>query len=168
MLNYPHPNYARLLAAFCLLIWSSVAHAQNSDREEILDLIARAFAAVTSQNADEWRELQLAEGTTISFRASPDGDPAVLNRARIENNEESLAGLEPDGSEFMERWTAEPTVMIRGPIAVVWGEYDFWIDGEFSHCGVDAIDVVKLAGEWRVANWMWTVERADCPTAPDQ
>jgi hypothetical protein len=66
----------------------------------------------------------------------------------------------------MERWTGEPTILIRGPIAVIWGEYEFWIDGEFSHCGVDSADLVKLEGEWKVANFMWTVERDDCPTAP--
>ena len=34
--------------------------------------------------------------------------------------------------------------MIRGPIAVVWGEYEFLIDGQFSHCGIDSVGVVKL------------------------
>ena len=37
-----------------------------------------------------------------------------------------------DGHEYAERWTSDPTVMIRGPIAVVWGEYELLIDREFS------------------------------------
>jgi hypothetical protein len=48
----------------------------------------------------------------------------------------------------------------------VWGEYEFWIDGAFSHCGVDAVDLVKIDGEWKVANFMWTVEKENCPTGP--
>jgi hypothetical protein len=58
--------------------------------------------------------------------------------------------------------------MIRGPIAVVWGEYEFWIDGKFSHCGVDSADLVKVDGDWKIANWMWTVERNDCPADPER
>ena len=85
---------------------------------------------------------------------------------RVANNEDFLAGVAPSGREYIERWTGEPTVLIRGPIAVVWGEYDFWMDGEFSHCGVDSIDLVKVDGQWKVANIMWTVERDNCPTAP--
>jgi hypothetical protein len=54
-------------------------------------------------------------------------------------------------------------VLIRGPIAVVWGQYEFLIDGEFSHCGVDAADLVKVDGRWKVANFMWTVEKENCP-----
>jgi len=56
--------------------------------------------------------------------------------------------------------------MIRGPIAVAWGEYEFLINGTFSHCGVDSIDLVKVDGVWKLANWMWTVEKVGCPTDP--
>jgi hypothetical protein len=56
---------------------------------------------------------------------------------------------------------------MRGPIAVVWGEYEFWINNAFSHCGVDAINLVKLEGGWKIANWMWTVEEDGCSTGPD-
>jgi hypothetical protein len=68
--------------------------------------------------------------------------------------------------KLVERWTGDPTVMIRGPIAVVWGEYEFMINGYFSHCGVDSIDLVKVDGDWKIANWMWTVEKKGCPTGP--
>jgi hypothetical protein len=32
---------------------------------------------------------------------------------------------------------------------------------------VDSADLVKVDGEWKVANFMWTVETEDCPTAPN-
>ena len=31
---------------------------------------------------------------------------------------------------------------------------------------VDAVDLVKIDGEWKVANFMWTVEKENCPTGP--
>jgi hypothetical protein len=55
-----------------------------------------------------------------------------------------------------------PTVLIRGSIAVVWAPYEFWIDGQTSHCGVDVFDFVKVDGIWRVSNSMWTVEPDAC------
>lgn len=30
--------------------------------------------------------------------------------------------------------------MIRGPIAVVWGEYEFFVNGQRNHCGVDSVE----------------------------
>jgi len=153
------------LTLFLLLLQAGYVNADSSEREAILAVMDKAFAAVRSLEPDDWRAIQLAEGTTLSFRQHPGGQPGELEM-RISNNEEFIADLEPDGYENIERWTEEPTVLIRGPIAVVWGEYEFWIDGEFSHCGVDSADLVKTGGEWKLANFMWTVEKERCPTAP--
>lgn len=158
-------NHLILCLAFFFLFQAGSVKADSSEREAILGVMDRAFAAVQSLRPDDWRAIQLAEGTTLSFRQHPDGQPGKLEM-RISNNEEFIADLEPDGRDNIERWTGDPTVLIRGPIAVVWGEYEFWIDGEFSHCGVDSADLVKIDGEWKVANFMWTVEREGCPTAP--
>lgn len=158
-----------LLCLTGLFIFSQPTNvnAESGDREEILAVMEKAFAAVRSSIADDWRAIQLAEGTTLSFRPDPDGQPDELE-LRIANNEDFIADLKPDSNEYIERWTGEPIIMIRGPIAVIWGEYEFWINGEFSHCGVDSADLVKISGEWKVANFMWTVEKEDCPTAPSR
>jgi len=46
------------------------------------------------------------------------------------------------------------------------GDYDFWIDGEFSHCGGTSVTLAKVDGSWTIANWMWTVEKDNCQTDP--
>ena len=162
----------QLRALLCLTLMCTVSHfndayAQSDDREVILAVMEKAFAAVHSNNPDDWRAIQLAEGTSLSFRPGPEGRPEELEM-QISSNEEFLADLKPDGHDYMERWTGEPTILVRGPIAVIWGEYEFWIDGEFSHCGVDSVDLVKVEGEWKIANFMWTVEKENCPTAPSR
>jgi len=159
-------NRIVVLLFVTLLLRAGSVIAQQNDRAEILTVMEKTFSAVRSQNPDDWRAIQLAEGTTLSFRALPDGPPDALDLMRISNNEEFIVALQPDGHEYTERWTGEPTILIRGPIAVIWGEYEFWIDGKFSHCGVDSADLVKIDGEWKVANFMWTVEKTDCPSAP--
>ncbi len=139
--------------------------AEDDGRAEILALIDQVFYAVGSGNPDDARATQLAQGTSISFRQHPDGKPGEL-LMRMTTNEALLADDIDGDVKFVERWTGEPTVMIRGPIAVVWGEYEFWINGNFSHCGVDAVDLVNIDGDWKIANWMWTVEKDGCPTDP--
>jgi len=143
------------------------AIAQSDEREMIIAVMEKAFAAVHSNNPDDWRAIQLAEGTSLSFRPRANGYPRELEM-RMWTNEEFLADLKPDGHDYMERWTEEPTILLRGPIAVIWGEYEFWIDGEFSHCGIDSVDLVKIEGKWKIANFMWTVQKEGCPTAPSE
>ena len=151
--------------ALSTLVLMSVGNtvADDGDRAAILALMDKAFYAVGSDDPDDMRAIQLAEGTSISFRQHPDGESGEL-LMRMSTNEALLADTTED--KLVERWTGDPTVMIRGPIAVVWGEYEFMINGYFSHCGVDSIDLVKVDGDWKIANWMWTVERKGCPTDP--
>jgi hypothetical protein len=151
-----------------LLLALYVTHAQaqaEDERAAVLALMNQAFDAVSSGNPDDMRAIQLADGTSLSFRPHPGGKPGELEM-RIASNEALAASGSGDIHKYMERWTGNPTVMIRGPIAVVWGEYEFWLDGKFSHCGVDSVDLVKVDGEWKIANWVWTVEKDHCPTDP--
>lgn len=145
-----------------LVVTNNTALAQADERAAVLAVMQQAFAAVTSGDPDDFRAIQLAEGNTLSFRQVPGGEPGSL-LMRMTGNEAGLENLKYDGREYLERWIGEPTVLIRGPIALVWGEYDFWIDGKFSHCGVDSVQLAKVDEQWKIANWAWTVEKSDCP-----
>lgn len=41
-------------------------------------------------------------------------------------------------------------VRIDGPLATVWTYYDFFLGDEFSHCGYDAMQLLKVSGEWKI------------------
>lgn len=155
-----------ILAGMVVLAQPMSVLADTGDREAILAVTEKAFDAVRSGNPDDWRAIQLPEGSQLSFRPHSSGEPGKLE-FRMANNEEAAVSMQEDDSQYDEFWTAEPTVLIRGPIAVVWGEYEFLIDGKFSHCGIDSIDLVKLDGDWKIVNFMWTVEKEGCPIDPN-
>jgi hypothetical protein len=158
----PKLNSPYLVLLFLLV--SAGTSAQTDDRTAILALMQQAFLAVGSDDPEDMRALQLADGTSISMRPHSNGKKGKFEM-RLSTNEAFLDGP-IEQRRLVEAWTAEPTLIIGSPIAVVWGEYDFWIDGEFSHCGIDSVSLVKLDGEWKIANWIWTVETKKCPTKP--
>jgi len=166
------PKLIHIIIAICAAAAAPAAFAAEptgdaaGERAAILELMDEAFAAVASDDPDEWRPLIMAEAREISFRPHPDGpDGALLMRER--STVDSFASMRPGESDYLERWLGEPKILIRGPIAVVWGNYDFWVDKSFSHCGVDTASLAKVDGEWRIAHWMWTVERTGCASADD-
>ena len=111
----------RIHTAAAAMLWLGSATAfaldEPADEAEILALMDQAFAAVASGDPDDWRAIQLAEGTTLSFRPDGKGGQSM----RLENNEQAIQQA-PTDDVYLERWIGEPTVMIRGSIAVVWGE----------------------------------------------
>jgi hypothetical protein len=48
-----------------------------------------------------------------------------------------------------ERITFE-TIKIDGPLAIAWTPYNFYFNGQFSHCGVNSFQLVRLRGEWKI------------------
>jgi hypothetical protein len=53
-------------------------------------------------------------------------------------------------------------VRIDGPLATVWTYYDFFVSDNFSHCGYDAIQLLKVVGEWKIVALADTRRRDGC------
>src|SRR5215217_717598 len=56
-----------------------------------------------------------------------------------------------------------PEVRIRGTLATVWAEYDFHFGQTPSHCGVDAVQLLKTPAGWKIVSIADTYETTGCP-----
>jgi hypothetical protein len=84
---------------------------------------------------------------------------------RVSTVEEFISGLTTGTGALLERmW--DPEVRVHGGIATLWTRYDFHRAGVFSHCGVDAFDLVKTADGWKIAGASYTIERTGCTPSP--
>jgi hypothetical protein len=48
----------------------------------------------------------------------------------------------------------------------VWAPYDFHIDGQRTHCGVEAFALIRRDSVWQIAGITYTVERRNCSASP--
>jgi hypothetical protein len=53
-------------------------------------------------------------------------------------------------------------VEIDGGLASVWVDYAFYVDQDFSHCGVDAFQLIKTSEGWKIFHLADTRRKADC------
>ena len=60
----------------------------------------------------------------------------------------------------------QPQVRVHKDIAAVWAPYDFWLDGTFSHCGIDSFELVRTPSGWKLTGGIYTVEREGCAPSP--
>lgn len=130
---------------------------QPGEETAVLEAMDRFMTAISESDVDAQAAMQAPGGMTYQWRPSPDGGMHITPRPQSYWTDPS----QDDGRAYRERYWS-PTVMIRGGIAVVWAPYEFWIDGETSHCGVDVVDFVQIEGSWLVSNAMWTVEPEAC------
>jgi len=130
---------------------------QPGEEGAVLEAMDRYMTAISGSDHATMAAMQAPDGMTYQWRPTGDGDMRITAHPTSFWSDPSR----DDGRAYRERYWS-PHVMIRGGIAVVWAPYQFWIDGQTSHCGVDVVDFVKIDGEWRVSNAMWTVEPEAC------
>lgn len=130
---------------------------QTGEEAAVLAAMDRYMHAISANDLQAMAAMQTRDGMTYRARATQDGSMEIVGRP----NSYWVDPARADGRAVRERYWS-PTVLVRGPIAVVWAPYEFWVDGKTSHCGVDVFDFVKAQGEWRVSNSMWTVEPDAC------
>ena len=54
------------------------------------------------------------------------------------------------------------TIKIDGPLASVWTPYKFYYKGQFSHCGVDSYQLVRIKGQWKIQYLIDTRRKLPC------
>jgi hypothetical protein len=118
--------------------------APSPDEAAVLAVAEAALDAITREDMVAFTDLMFEEA--VIAPTDPEGfalSTRAAERAR------TLPG------DIVERgFDAE--VRISGRIATVWLPYDLYIDGEWSHCGVDALSLVKDGEEWRILAMTWS------------
>lgn len=130
---------------------------QSGEEAAVLAAMDRYMHVISANDLQAMAAMQTPDGMTYRARATQGGAMEIIARP----NSYWVDPARADGSVVRERYWS-PTVLVRGAIAVVWAPYEFWVDGKTSHCGIDVFDFIKIDGEWRVSNSMWTVEPEAC------
>jgi hypothetical protein len=54
------------------------------------------------------------------------------------------------------------SIKIDGPLGAVWTPYQFYYKGQFSHCGVNSFQLVRLNGQWKIQYIIDTRRKKGC------
>jgi len=133
---------------------------QNPEEAAVVAVVEQFFDTLVTGDRAVAEAILLPEGLFHAMRQSSDG--WALGQ-RTHGAHLGALGAGPDA--LLERMWA-PTVLVHERIAVVWTPYDFHINGEFSHCGVDAFTLVKIDDAWKIAGVAYTTEPNDCEPSP--
>jgi hypothetical protein len=137
---------------------AAAAATQDADRAELMRAVDEVYAAINSNDVEAFKRLEVPEGMTFRLRYQPDGSMKLVPKSNLQD----LSDTATEKRRFTEKYW-DPTVLIHRDMAVFWAPYSFDIDGKRSHCGIDVFDFIRVDGQWKLANSMWTVEPDGCP-----
>ena len=145
------------LSLFSGLVFSQES-SQDAEREAVVYMANQFFKAMTERDTILAKEIfidgaqyfGIGEGKDRPFRRTAD---------------EWIKGL-PNGEDKLIERIWDPTVMIHGPIAILWAPYDIYINGKFLHCGIDIFNFIKVEGKWKITGITFTMEPNNCKESP--
>ncbi|MDT0539927.1 MULTISPECIES: nuclear transport factor 2 family protein [Croceitalea] len=67
----------------------------------------------------------------------------------------------PDSVSFEEKLTSW-SIQVDRTMANAWVGYEFWLNGQFSHCGINSFQMVNFDGEWKIIYLIDTRGKSGC------
>jgi Putative lumazine-binding len=138
-------------------------------------------AAVTTAKA-QMAEDSVKAAVNLLFTAMKQSDTVMLKNAfhgsavlqtlarnkegNVFINNETVSGFAKQVSQFAKDAIDEriefETVRIDGPIASVWAPYKLYLNGQFIHCGVNSLQLVRINGIWKIQYILDTRRKIGC------
>ena len=150
------------LTLVALLVLSpSVAQGQTTgaapdEKAAVLAVIQRLWDAMKARDTAMARSV-FDSSAMLSRVVNRNGEA----RVQLTPVSDFIAALARATEPWNERMFA-PEVRIDGPLASVWTEYDFHLGDRFSHCGVDAFQLLKTSAGWKIVALSDTARREGC------
>lgn len=149
----------RFLYFIGILLIFPLAHAQETSEDEVKQAIKDFFKGFHAQDTLVLKDAVSPDIHMQTIGTNKEGDVMVRTVA-YKDFMSSIAKI-PDSVNFDERILSFQ-ISVDGPMANAWTPYEFWINGKFSHCGVNSFQLYKGSDGWKIIYLVDTRRRENC------
>ncbi len=138
----------------------NLIHAQDAFSEaDAKGVVDTFFAGFHEGDTTIMRSVMVRNLPTQTVFATKDGS----NMVKDGNGEDFIMaiGKRPADQKWEEK-LLDYKVQIDGNLAHVWTPYEFWLNGEFSHCGANAFTLAKTDDGWKIVHLIDSRRRSSC------
>lgn len=140
----------------CLFFISFTVKSQSTE-DSVKASINKLFTAM--KNGDSKALLEcFADSAILQTVAEKDGNISVQTEDIKEFAD--FVGTQKQG-DADERITFD-MIKTDGALAIAWTPYQFYYKGQFSHCGADSYQLVRINGDWKIQYIIDTRRRTGC------
>ncbi|MGI8618928.1 MAG: nuclear transport factor 2 family protein [Gemmatimonadaceae bacterium] len=131
----------------------------TADRAAVIAAVQSLFDAMRTRDTSAIRAAFAPNAQLVSVRTVAGAAP----RMQVQPLAAFVTSIGRAPEELVERmW--DPRVEVAGDLASLWAPYDFRIGASFSHCGHDAVHLVRTPEGWKVTGIAYTVITTGCAT----
>jgi hypothetical protein len=135
------------LLVLLFLMLNCSLFSQNADEVQVKTTITEFFEAFHKQDSVAIKSYM---ADTVSLQSILEGEAGntILRDSDFSDFLKSIIAI-PKEIKFEERILSN-IIKIDGPMANAWTAYEFYINGKFSHCGVNSFQLIKKGETWKI------------------
>ncbi|MEM6865874.1 MAG: nuclear transport factor 2 family protein [Bacteroidota bacterium] len=132
---------------------------QMDEKALVKETVEGFFDAFHQQDSVGMKSF-VAENVVLQTTGFDKTGKTVLQTTPIGKLYESIVSI-PDSIEFQEKLTSW-SIQVDRTMANAWVGYEFWLNGTFSHCGINSFQMVNFGGEWKIIYLIDTRGKEGC------
>ena len=142
-----------------LLLITTGVFAQDAEKAEVQKTIESFFDGFHKQDSVHIKKVVHSSAILQTIGMNRQGEMGL----KTEDFSKFLKSIStiPATMKFEEKIKSY-SIQIDGAMANAWTEYEFWINDEMSHCGVNSFQLFKDDGKWKVIYLIDTRRREGC------
>ncbi|MEM1001638.1 MAG: nuclear transport factor 2 family protein [Bacteroidota bacterium] len=147
----------------CILLFfitlTTTVFSQSSSEMDVKYTIEAFFEAFHQQDTVALKSMAKGNIMMQSISLNKEGK-SVLSQNDYNQFVKSIGSI-PKDRKFEEK-LLDFTIKVDGSMANAWTPYEFWFDGQMSHCGVNSFQLIKDDGSWKIIYLVDTRRREGC------
>jgi uncharacterized protein (TIGR02246 family) len=147
----------KITLVIVLLAFGFHVHAQT-EAEQIEAVIKSMFDGMRAKNADQVAAAFAPDALMQTVQVKPEGNQVGSNA--VADFVKRIAST-PAETNLDER-ILDYQIKVDGAMASAWTPYRFYVNGNFSHCGVNSFQLVKMAEGWKIVYIIDTRRKESC------
>lgn len=141
---------------FILLLISAETFAQSE--AEVQKTIETFFEGFHKQDSTLLNQVVYKDVTLQTIAINREGK-TILHTEDYDKFIASILSI-PENQKFEEKLLSFD-IKIDGNMANAWTPYEFWFNDQFSHCGVNSFQLIKVDNAWKIF-FLVDTRRKDC------
>lgn len=147
-----------ILIALVLLGVTSVT-AQEKEEAAVKKVVETFFEGFHKQDSLLMKSV-LADEVVLQTTGRNKKGKTQFKNEKISRLITSIVSI-PDSVSFEEKLTTW-SIQVDRTMANAWVGYEFWLNGQFSHCGINSFQMVNFDGDWKIIYLIDTRGKSDC------
>lgn len=149
---------SKLILLVFFAFWIGIPAFSQSEEEEVKAVIVSLFDGMRAKNADQVAAAFTPEAIMNTVIAKPEGSEVGSNSVA---DFAKRIFTTPAETQLDER-ILEYQIKVDGTMASAWTPYRFYVNGNFSHCGVNSFQLVNTAEGWKIVYIIDTRRKEPC------